>query len=281
MKDLRIVRLSTSTEEEKSVLMPVYNLIKGGILGFEIQEPKEEYMSDGLKFDISYLNSLGKALIMFPVEDIVKYVDQTTKTFVDSKSAEFIELVVSSLNNINIEDENQYDPLNATSIGNIAYVMENCNTANIREKCETILNSILQKEFNKSLNLLNSTSFGIGVNTSHVEDQTIKETKSENIGLLIKELQGLDETELYQITRILKEYKRAKSKHPVWPEDIIHASAVLSEESGELVKATLQYVYEEGKLNEADNEAVQVGAMALRFLSNVYKYKNNDGELLN
>lgn len=279
MKDVKIVRLSTATEEEKELLLTSYNLIKQGMLGFKIEEPDENYRSNGLRFDVDYLNNIGKHIIMFPVEDMIKYVDQTTKSLVDTKSEKFIDIIVNSIDHINILDEDAYRALNATSIGNIAYVMENCNTPVIKEKCEDLLNRILEKETNKALTALQGVDFNKMTGLDHIE--TIKETKAENLGLLLKELKGLDDTELYQLTKIVKEYKRAKSKHPVWPEDIIHASAILSEESGELVKSTLQYVYEEGKLVEADNEAVQVGAMSLRFLSNVYKYKNNDGELLN
>lgn len=279
MKDLKIVRLSTSTEEEKELFSVTYGLIKNGMLGFLVEEPSENYGPDGLRFSIDYLNKIGKYLIMFPVEDMVKYVDQMTKMSVDSKSSEFMDTVLETLERFDITNEESYQAINSTSIGNIAYVMENCNTEIIKDSCERFLNKILEKEINKSLSLLQGLDFSkiTGLDTS----ETIKESTSENVGLLIKELKGLDDSELYQITKIIKELKRAKSKHPIWPKDIIHASAVLSEESGELTKSCLQYVYEEGKLTDVDSEAIQVGAMAIRFLSNIYDYKNNDGELLN
>ena len=65
------------------------------------------------------------------------------------------------------------------------------------------------------------------------------------------------------------EMKRAERKFPGWPTDPIHAAAVLQEEAGELVQAALQFTYEGGSLESMRNEAVQVGAMALRFLLNV------------
>ena len=47
---------------------------------------------------------------------------------------------------------------------------------------------------------------------------------------------------------------------------MIHAAAIVGEESGELIRAALQYRYERGELMELQKEGVQVGAMAVRFL---------------
>jgi len=66
---------------------------------------------------------------------------------------------------------------------------------------------------------------------------------------------------------ILKEVERAERKFPDWPTDIIHAAAIVGEESGELTRAALQWTYEGGELIEAQKEAIQVAAMAIRFLN--------------
>lgn len=73
---------------------------------------------------------------------------------------------------------------------------------------------------------------------------------------------------------VLGEVGRAVNKFPTWPTDPLHALAVLQEEVGELTQATLQTVYEPHKSNIDDvrEEAVQVAAMALRFLASVDKY---------
>lgn len=68
------------------------------------------------------------------------------------------------------------------------------------------------------------------------------------------------------IEAILLELERAENKFPSWPDDLIHAAAIVGEESGELIRAALQYRYEGGVVEEAEKEAVQVGAMAVRFL---------------
>lgn len=59
--------------------------------------------------------------------------------------------------------------------------------------------------------------------------------------------------------------KRSREKHPTMGKDYVHAAAVVCEEAGELVRAALQTMYEDGKYYLMHREAVQVGATALRF----------------
>lgn len=75
---------------------------------------------------------------------------------------------------------------------------------------------------------------------------------------------------------ILEEVKRAETKFPQWPVDPIHAIAVLNEEVGELNKAVLEAVYTPLGIDDLVNleeEAIQVAAMAIRFLKNTNKYE--------
>ena len=61
--------------------------------------------------------------------------------------------------------------------------------------------------------------------------------------------------------------KRAEKKFPEFPTDPIHAAAIVAEELGELMKATLQITYDDYAWENAYDEAVETGAMALRFLT--------------
>ena len=62
------------------------------------------------------------------------------------------------------------------------------------------------------------------------------------------------------------ELQKACSKHPMWPGDMIHGAAIVAEEAGELIRATLQKKYE-GENNDNElTEGLHTGAMALRFL---------------
>lgn len=80
--------------------------------------------------------------------------------------------------------------------------------------------------------------------------------------------------------QVLAEVMAATTKFPTWPTDPIHAFAVVGEEVGELQKAVLQAVYESHKSNPDDvrAEAIQVAAMAFRFLLSLDEYKYERGE---
>ena len=79
------------------------------------------------------------------------------------------------------------------------------------------------------------------------------------------------------INGILYELNKAKSKWAAWPIDPIHAASVLSEEAGELVQAANDFCYSGGSIEQMELEARQVGAMAVRFLENLDKYKRIQG----
>jgi hypothetical protein len=97
-----------------------------------------------------------------------------------------------------------------------------------------------------------------------------------NDDLLIKELNRLKAAEVAALLAILREYRRAKKKHPDWPvDDLVHASAIINEEAGELTRECLQYRYEcasEGEhIDRIAIEATQTGAMGFRFLVEFFK----------
>lgn len=71
------------------------------------------------------------------------------------------------------------------------------------------------------------------------------------------------------MTRQIKhELQRAKKMHPVWPDDIIHQTAIMAEEAGEALQATLNFVYHGGSYKKMQQEIIHTGAMVLRWLEN-------------
>lgn len=69
------------------------------------------------------------------------------------------------------------------------------------------------------------------------------------------------------MTLILAEVESARKKHPTWPaNDTLFAAAIVSEESGELMRAAVQHKGEGGSLDACDKEAIQTAAVAIRFL---------------
>ena len=70
------------------------------------------------------------------------------------------------------------------------------------------------------------------------------------------------------IEDVFKELKSSIKQHPIWPEDVYKAIAIITEELGELSQAALNENYENIR-----QEAIQVTAMGLRFLVNIRDYK--------
>lgn len=76
---------------------------------------------------------------------------------------------------------------------------------------------------------------------------------------------------------VIKELKRAKRKHPNWPDHIAARAGIVCEEAGELMKASLEFKYEKGKygksrqemIDEMRKEAVHTAATALRFIEDL------------
>ena len=73
------------------------------------------------------------------------------------------------------------------------------------------------------------------------------------------------------IREILMEVERSENKFPFWPDDNIHAAAIVCEESGELIRATIQHKYENSAGYEMKTEAIHTAAMCIRFLKNIDK----------
>jgi hypothetical protein len=73
---------------------------------------------------------------------------------------------------------------------------------------------------------------------------------------------------------VVAELEKAMEKHPLWPDDPLHALAVLGEEYGELTKEMLQLTYEPHKTSpeRVRKEAEQTAAMAIRLLMSLDEY---------
>ena len=68
------------------------------------------------------------------------------------------------------------------------------------------------------------------------------------------------------IDLIFSELRQAEIKHPYWPDDLIHAVGILTEEVGEAMQAAIDCTYADGDLNKLKLELAQCGAMAIRAL---------------
>lgn len=68
------------------------------------------------------------------------------------------------------------------------------------------------------------------------------------------------------IDSIFDELAAAEKKHPEWPEDKIHAVAIMIEEAGESMQAAIDYTYTNGDIEHLKKELAQTGAMCIRAL---------------
>lgn len=68
---------------------------------------------------------------------------------------------------------------------------------------------------------------------------------------------------------IYDELDRAEKLHPNWPDDTIHAAAIVCEECGELIRAALNIEYSNENLEKIREEAIHAAATAIRLLKNL------------
>jgi len=110
------------------------------------------------------------------------------------------------------------------------------------------------------------------------------------------------------LEEVVQEFISAQKQHPHWPDDLIHGATILAEESGEVVKAALQYTYEPHtalqytyephtalqytyephkgtNLYDLEKELIQTAAMAIRNLVHIrlnhIAVKPDNGEVVN
>jgi hypothetical protein len=78
------------------------------------------------------------------------------------------------------------------------------------------------------------------------------------------------------IRAVLSEIERSGKLHGNMPDDLIHAAAIISEESGELIQAALKHNYEfqgvpqKQLIENMLTEAIQTGAMAIKFIEKLF-----------
>lgn len=76
------------------------------------------------------------------------------------------------------------------------------------------------------------------------------------------------------IDLVHEEYCRACKKHPIWPSNLVEALAIITEESGEAIKAGNEYHHNEGgTFEEIEKEVIQTMSTCMRFLINKEKHK--------
>jgi hypothetical protein len=77
------------------------------------------------------------------------------------------------------------------------------------------------------------------------------------------------------LRQVLEELTAAEENYPLYPTDVIHAAAIVSEEAGELVRAANNVYYDDTPEHRQNllTEAIQTTAMGLRFLLEIGNLK--------
>lgn len=106
--------------------------------------PNEKFNEHGLRFDINYLQSIGGAICMLPLEFMSEYVDVVCKNVMDRNDGLMEE---SILNDELLEEE--FPDTNTTALGNIAYVAFHTKNEKVKEKCLIFLEQYMNWHLNQ------------------------------------------------------------------------------------------------------------------------------------
>lgn len=105
-----------------------------------MQYPKhaDKFDECGIRYDINWLNSVGCMLIVYPLEYMATYVDRICHDYTNEEDQEFYDA-------FNDDSEHaSFETLNATAIGNYAYIALNCKNEKASKKAMEKLNEYLE-----------------------------------------------------------------------------------------------------------------------------------------
>ena len=71
------------------------------------------------------------------------------------------------------------------------------------------------------------------------------------------------------LAQIFSEVERAEKLHPDWPTSPIHQAAIVTEEAGELLQASLNHNEHKGSKKAMITEAIHTAASVIRFFKNI------------
>lgn len=93
-------------------------------------------------------------------------------------------------------------------------------------------------------------------------------------GVLIERLEELSTEENAVLVMVVNELQRARSIHPRFAADTVHAAAILCEEAGETARAAINYHYQGDGMEPIAVEAIQTAAVAVRLVLELAKHKS-------
>lgn len=104
--------------------------------GFE--QMKDDFDKDGLRFSVEFLNQIGTTISIIPVQALSLFCDYVTfHNYADNKQ-EFENQILSM--GMDIGFGKLIEQLNATSLGNMAFIYLNTSNALVKAKIVSIIN---------------------------------------------------------------------------------------------------------------------------------------------
>ena len=144
-----IIRISSMTKEQQVEFNKQYqHAIETGVY----QEPSNWYDETGLFFDPEYLAQIGLGVLFLPLGIMAKYVDKVVYNSytLDIQIAEIEDQVMQ-----HSITQDLLDRVNATSCGNLAYILLASKNTEVKDKANNILlfliNSQIEKIYQNSL----------------------------------------------------------------------------------------------------------------------------------
>ena len=127
-------RIKRRDEFKDEQLKPLLKLMS------QFPAPAKEYNDFGIRYPIEFLNSVGISIIFLPLEMMAEFVDAVTKTHVDENNPAYENQVTNEIKGYAGNFENIIKHSNATSIGNLAYILLNSKN----EELKSLANEILE-----------------------------------------------------------------------------------------------------------------------------------------
>lgn len=144
------------SQTQKANYMKHYeDTMLSGSYGFTWLRPAAEFDGFGLRFPIEYLNQVNKSIVLLPLELMAEYVDVICKTFIDQDDQEFIFKQI--LNEDPTIDDKRFENINATAVGNLAYVCLNCKNESARKITEKQIEYIFSRQKGWVLDQINES----------------------------------------------------------------------------------------------------------------------------
>lgn len=150
-----VKRLSEFTPAQLEILQSKYDQPHGTLfklLRLSDLPEKDKFNEGGIRFPLDYLRRMHIAVVLLPLEYMAEYVDIVTKEAVDDQDTAFFLTGMPTDAEFTEADANR---INATSVGNLAYVYLYLNNEEVRDRCKKMLDMIYRFATNRIREIFN------------------------------------------------------------------------------------------------------------------------------